>query len=339
MQLDLWFMYRQMLKSRRFEEAVIQLWEEGKISGEMHMGMGEEAICAAVVTQLQNGDAMALDHRGTPPMLMRGLDPVLLLREFLGRPDGLCSGKGGHMHLFSPGHLALSSGIVGASGPAALGFALANQTLRPGSLAVAFFGEGAMNQGMLMESMNLASAWKLPVLFICKDNKWAITTLSASVTGGNPVDRARSFGIDACEVDGSDVEAIWLKASDAIEKLRNGEGPAFLYAQCIHLEGHFLGDPLLRVSRHPIKEARQRAGPLLKSVTKRKGAPMGERVRNLLTAGSLIRKALKDKRWKERDPLEQIQNRLKSDESRLKKVNDDVSGEIRQVVKDALIYT
>ncbi|MFQ6115354.1 MAG: thiamine pyrophosphate-dependent enzyme [bacterium] len=197
MQPDLWSLYRQMLRSRLFEEAVIQLWDEGKISGEMHLGIGEEAIAAGVVAHLRDEDALALDHRGTPPLLMRGIDPVVLLREFLGRSDGLCAGMGGHMHLFSPQHLTVSSAIVGVSGPAAVGFALAAQPLRPGTLAVAFFGEGAMNQGMLMESMNLAVVWKLSVLFVCKDNEWAITTRSPSVTGGKLVDRAKCFKNEA----------------------------------------------------------------------------------------------------------------------------------------------
>jgi len=167
MQAELWDLYELMLRSRTFENAVKQLWEDGLISGEMHLGTGEEAICAAIVAQLQPGDALALDHRATPPLLMRGVDPLLLLSEFMGKPDGLCSGAGGHMHLFSPQHLAASSGIVGASAPAAVGFALAALRLRPGTLAVAFFGEGAINQGMLLEAFNLAAVWKLPVLFVC----------------------------------------------------------------------------------------------------------------------------------------------------------------------------
>lgn len=156
MEPDLWSLYRQMLRSRGFEEVVKDLWEKGEISGEMHLGIGEEAIAAGVVTHLQKGDAMVLDHRSTPPLVVRGVDIVFLLREFLGRADGLCCGMGGHMHLFSPEHLAASSGIVGATGPIGAGFALAAQHLRPQNLAVAFFGEGAMNQGMLMESLNLA---------------------------------------------------------------------------------------------------------------------------------------------------------------------------------------
>ena len=104
---DLWSLYALMLKSRLFEEAVTQLWKDGLISGEMHLGTGEEAIVAGIVAQLQEGDAMCLDHRSTPPLLMRGVDPILILRELLGHSDGLCSGMGGHMHLFSKEHLAL----------------------------------------------------------------------------------------------------------------------------------------------------------------------------------------------------------------------------------------
>lgn len=125
--MDIWGLYELMLKSRRYEEAVKKLWDDGKISGEMHMGTGEEAIIAAVVSQLKEGDAMALDHRGSAAMLMRGVDPVALLLEFMGHPKGICNGYGGHMHLFSKAHLAASSGIVGSAGPAACGFALAAQ--------------------------------------------------------------------------------------------------------------------------------------------------------------------------------------------------------------------
>ena len=155
---DLWSLYGLMLESRLFEEAIAQLWRDGLISGEMHLGTGEEAVIAGIVSQLREGDALALDHRGTAAMLMRGVDPAAILREVCGHPDGLCGGMGGHMHLFSREHLAASSGIVGAEGPAAAGFALAAQTLSPGAIAVAFFGEGAMNQGMLLESLNLDRA-------------------------------------------------------------------------------------------------------------------------------------------------------------------------------------
>ena len=169
MDLDSVALYRKMLTCRRFEEAIAVLWHEGRISGEMHLGIGEEGINAGVLDHLGDDDAVALDHRGTAGMVLRGVDLAAIVKECLGAADGLCGGMGGHMHLFSKGHLAASSGIVGAAGPTACGFALAAQHLRPGTVAAAFFGEAAMNQGMLMEAMNLAAAWELPVLFVCRD--------------------------------------------------------------------------------------------------------------------------------------------------------------------------
>jgi pyruvate dehydrogenase E1 component alpha subunit len=278
---DLWSLYGLMFKSRVFEEAVRRIWKDGKISGEMHLGLGEEAIVAGIVPQLIDGDAMALDHRGTPPMLMRGVDPVGLLREFMGRPDGLCRGMGGHMHLFAPERLAASSGIVGAAGPAAAGFALAGQMLRPGTVSVAFFGDGAANAGMLMESMNLAAVWKLPVIFVCKDNGWAITTPAGTVVGGNLLARAQAFGMKAIEVDGAEVGAVWSAAGDALRHARAGDGPVFLWAHCVHLEGHFLGDGMLDTFRRPVFSFRKRIWPMAKGFFRGGGAPWAERIASL----------------------------------------------------------
>jgi TPP-dependent pyruvate/acetoin dehydrogenase alpha subunit len=333
---DLWALYRQMLRNRLFEEAVKQLWEQGKIAGEMHLGIGEEAIVAGVVDQLQEGDAMALDHRGTAPLLMRGVDPVLLLREFLGRPDGLCGGMGGHMHLFSPSHLAASSGIVGASGPAAAGFALAASYLRPEAVAVAFFGEGATNQGMLLEAMNLAAIWQLPVLFVCKDNAWAITTPAASVIAGTLAERARGFGICAYEVDGSDVEAVWNAANDALERARAGGGPAFIHGHCTHFEGHFLGDALLRAARNPLKEMLPMVEPLLRATFSRRGAPMRQRFDNLRTITGLIQSAKLASSLHQRDPITHTRHKLESDALRLEELTAQVTQEIQAAVESAL---
>jgi TPP-dependent pyruvate/acetoin dehydrogenase alpha subunit len=334
--LDLWSLYWNMLRSRLFEVEVTRLWQEGRIPGEMHLGVGEEAIAAGVVGQLEEGDAMALDHRGTPALVIRGVDPILLLREFLGQPDGLCRGMGGHMHLFSKEHLAASSGIVGASGPTAAGFALAAQYLRPGKVAVAFFGEGAANQGMLMESMNLGAAWKLPVIFVCKDNQQAITTPSASVTGGVLTERARGFGMPAEAVDGLDVEQVWHWANQAITRARKGEGPSFVQAACIHLEGHFLGDPLLRIAQRPIKEMKPMARPLVKAFLKPKGASIGKRTEGIRTITSLIKGSIKLRFSKQYDPLELTRKKLGSDIARLTGLENKVEEEIRQVVETAL---
>jgi pyruvate dehydrogenase E1 component alpha subunit len=326
-----------MLKSRLFEEAVASLWHDGLVSGEMHLGTGEEAIIAAVVAQLQEGDAMALDHRGTAALLMRGVSPILILRELLGREDGLCGGRGGHMHLFSKDHLAASSGIVGASGPAAAGFALSSQYLRPGTLAVAFFGEGAMNQGILMESLNLASVWKLPVVFVCKDDGWSIATPSEQVTGGDLSDRARGLGMPAVEVDGRDVSKVWEAAHSALEHARSGEGPTFLRARCVHFEGHFMGLQLLRVVRAPLREMPRIAVPILRSFLHPGGAGLTDRVSGLKSVMAPVLATLRDpRRDSSNDPVRRAREILLSDRERLRELEERIEEEISEVLASAL---
>jgi len=333
---DVWSLYALMLKSRLFEEAVAKLWHDGLISGEMHLGTGEEAIIAGIVTQLCEGDAMALDHRGTAALLMRGVDPVLILRELLGYPDGLCGGRGGHMHLFSKEYLAASSGIVGAEGPTATGFALSAQYAHPGKIAVAFFGEGAMNQGTLMESLNLASAWNLPVLFVCKDDGWAITTQSESMTGGDLNERARGLGVPAVEVDGCDVSEVWEVSHSAIERARSGQGPTFLHARCVHFEGHFLGFQLIRLARNPLSEMPEIAAPLTHSFLRPGGANLRERVAGLKEVLAAVLSTLRDpRRDSANDPVRRARKTLLSDPARLQELEDQIEQEIRQVLASA----
>jgi len=327
-----------MLKSCLIEEAIAKLWREGLISGEMHLGTGEEAIIAGVVAHLREGDAMALDHRGTAALLMRGVNPVLILRELLGYPDGLCGGMGGHMHLFSKEHLAASSGIVGAGGPTAVGFAFSAQYLHPGASSVAFFGEGAMNQGMLMESMNLASAWNLPVLFVCKDDDWAITTQSKSVTGGDLNERARGLGIPAVEVDGGDVSEVWEVAHSAIERARSGQGPTFLHARCVHFEGHFLGFQMIRMVRDPLREMPEIAIPLTRSFLHPGGAALRERLAGLKTVLAAVLSTLRDpRRDPANEPVRRARTILQSDPVRLQKLEDKIEKEINTVFASALM--
>lgn len=333
---DLWSLYGLMYKSRKYEEAVRQLWNDGRISGEMHLGMGEEAIAAGIIPLLGEGDALALDHRGTPPLLMRGVDPVAMLREFMGRADGLCGGQGGHMHLFAPDELAASSGIVGTSGPAAAGFALAAQILRPGTVSVAFFGEGAANAGMLMESMNLAVVWNLPVVFVCKDNGLAITTPAAAAIAGNLPRRAEAFGMKALEVDGADVLAVSSVAQTALQHARSGNGPVFIRADCAHLEGHFLGDPLLDTYRRPIYSLRNRLWPLLKALFRRGGARWRERIASMRQIIRLA-SAAQNQTGPQRDPIARTRRTLADmDEKRLAELETTIRGEVQRLVITAL---
>ena len=333
MQPEMCSLYPLMLKSRLFEEGIAKLWDEGLISGEMHLGTGEEAIMAGIVPQLRSGDAMALDHRGTSALLVRGVDPRTILNELLGRPNGLCCGKGGHMHLFSKQHLAVSSGIVGASGPCAAGFALSAQYLNPGAIAVAFFGEGAMNEGMLMESLNLASVWKLPVLFICKDDGWSITTQSESMTGGDLQERARGLGVPAVDGDGLDPLKVWEAANVAIERARSGHGPSFLRFRCIHLDAHFLGFQLQRIIRAPFSEMPKVAMPLAKSTLRPNGSNWRERIAGLKTVFSSLLAAMRDQRQdKNNDPLFRARATLSSEAPRLKELEIQVELELNEMI-------
>ncbi len=333
MRPDLLRLYRMMLTSRRLEEEIARLWREGLISGEMHLGIGEEGIVAGALDHLGDGDAVAADHRSTPPMVMRGVDLTAIVAECLGAVGGLGRGLGGHMHLFSREHLAASSGIVGSSGPLACGFALAHQRLRPDRVAVAFFGEGAMNQGMLLESLNLASCWRLPVLFVCKDNGMAITTPSARVTSGNLPDRVRGFGLPAVEVDGGDVEAVWQAAGEAILRARRGGGPGYLHAACVHPEGHFLGDPLRRLVRHPVDELKDKVVPLMRAVASSSGGGVRERAGSLAGITGMIGRAAA---MRGRDPVARLRARLRADGGGLEAVEREVESSVQAAVRAAL---
>ncbi len=333
---DLWSLYELMYKSRTFEEAVRQIWKEGKISGEMHLGMGEEGIAAGLVSQLIDGDAMALDHRATPPLLMRGVDGLALLCEFMGEPDGLCRGQGGHMHLFAPDKLAASSGIVGASGPAAAGFALAAQMLRPGTVALSFFGDGATSAGMLMEAMNLAVVWKLPVVFVCKDNDWAISTPASTAVGGDLLARAEAFGMKAFDVDGADVMAVAVVAESALQHARTGMGPVFIWAHCVHVEGHFLGDGLLDMIRRPVYSFRKRVWLIVKSLFRKGGLPWRERMAAFQEISQQVL-AIREQTSSSKDPLVQARKALaEKDAMKLQAMEATVRKEIEEIVNTAL---
>jgi len=296
-------LYFQMARIRAFEESLARLWRQGLIPGEMHLGIGEEAIVAGVLDHARNGDGLALDHRSTPPLVARGVDLTSMILEMLGDEGGLCGGWGGHMHLFSRDHLAASSGIVGSSAPLGAGFALAADYLKEGGVAFSFFGDGAANQGMLLETFNLAVAWKLPVVFVCKDNNWAITTRSSAVTGGSLTRRARSFGMPAYGVNGTQVESVWSAALKAVTRARAGKGPSFILARCCRMEGHFLGDPLVRVFEEPVKQTMEIAPPLIRALLAKPLAAAASRCGHVGYIGRVIATLGGEKYLTRRDPI------------------------------------
>ena len=326
-------LFRQMARARAFEEAIAALWQAGRISGEMHLGTGEEAVAAGVVACLRSGDAVALDHRPTPVLTALGVDLASMVREMLGREDGLQRGRAGHMHLMSRSHLAVSSGIVGSSAPLGAGFALAGRALRPGSVAVAFFGDGAMNQGMLLETLNLAATWGLPLVLVCKDNGWAITTRSETLTGGGIAARASAFGLPAADVDGVDPVAVARAAGSAIERARRGKGPSFLLARVARVDGPVLGDPLVRAARSPAGAGRDLFREVAAAAVAPTGGSLGARAGGLLRLMDLMRRARRQERDTRRDPLERARRSVGEDVAA--RLEDESHAEVAKAVEAA----
>lgn len=325
--------YRQMVRIRVFEEALASLWRRGLISGELHLGIGEEALIAGVLAHSWDSDALAADHRSTPGFLARGVSMEAMVLEMLGSPEGLCRGMGGHMHLFSLEHIAASSGIVGCSVPLGAGFALAARQLRPGSVAVAFLGEGAMNQGMVFEALNLASVWKLPLVVVCKDNGWAITTRSRSVTSGSLVKRARSLGAASFRIDGLRADKVWHGARVAFARARGGRGPTFIHARCSHLEGHFLGDPLLRVFKDPVGQLKEITAPLTRAALSN-GTTLSSRASALARIAKSLSVIGLDTYMPHHDPLK-ASAKLVPEEARAR-IQSEVEAEVERAVVRAL---
>ncbi len=237
-------LYARMLLIRRFEEAAYRAYERGEIAGTVHVSIGQEAIAVGVVSALRSGDKVLSHHRGHGHALAKGVDPSRLMAELFGRASGVSGGKGGSMHVtdVSVGFFG-SLAIVGGSIPLALGVGLALQRSGSGAVCTVFFGDGAANQGVLYESLNLAAIWCLPVLFVCENNGFAISVRSDYSTAGDGVTaRANAFGIDAVSVDGQDVTEVRSAAERLVAGCRSGT-PALLECRTYRFMGHSRGDP------------------------------------------------------------------------------------------------
>jgi pyruvate dehydrogenase E1 component alpha subunit len=241
MSIDLTQAYGSMVRMRRFEEAVGEAVVTGEVHGEMHLGIGQEAVAAALEPLLEDGDAVVSTHRPHLHALAHGVDPVLLLAELLER-DGLCGGKGGHMHLFDPARRFMCTGIVGAGAPIAAGYALAQRREAAGRVTLAVVGDGAMNQGAVFETLNLAALWRLPIVFLCEDNGYGISVRRDDASAGRLVDRGVPFGIPGAACDGTDAAAAYEALAPAFARARAGEGPSMVLASVYRFRGHYEGD-------------------------------------------------------------------------------------------------
>ncbi len=235
--------YERMVTIRVFEEHVNELYTSARMPGLAHLYIGEEAVAVGICEALRPDDYITSTHRGHGHCLAKGAAVDRMFAELLGKAPGYCRGKGGSMHIADPetGNLGANA-IVGGSAGIATGAALSAKMRGGNQVAVCFFGEGALGQGLLYETMNMASLWTLPVLYVCENNRYNEYTPQSETTAGDVLARPRALGVHAEEVDGQDVRAVHLASRRLVERARGGGGPAFLLCHTYRFMGHHVGD-------------------------------------------------------------------------------------------------
>lgn len=229
---------------REAETRLARLFADGEIPGFIHLSIGQEAVAAGVVSALERGDTLASNHRGHGHAIAKGIDLDRFFLEIMGKAEGICRGRGGSMHVadMSVGMLG-ANGIVAAGLPIAVGSALAHQVKRTSNIAVVFFGDGALAEGVLHESFNLAAIWKLPVLFVCENNGWSEFSPTSRQSAAEAVRLAGAFAIPGESVEGDNVLEVAAAARDLVAQIRRGGGPRLLECRTHRVRGHFEGDP------------------------------------------------------------------------------------------------
>jgi len=258
------WIYHTMCKIRNFEQTVITMFESNILHGSVHLCIGQEAVAATVCSLLNDDDYITSTHRGHGHCIAKGATLAKSMAELIGKADGYCKGHSGSMHIadFSKGNLGANA-IVAGGVPIAVGGAYAAQANERGQVSVAFFGDGACNEGVVHESMNIASNWKLPVIFVCENNCYAVSTpVSQSTSVENISVRAVGYNMPGYTVDGNDVEAIYEVVEKAVERARKGEGPSLIECKTYRCAGHWLGDPQIYRSREEVKEWRENRDPI-----------------------------------------------------------------------------
>jgi pyruvate dehydrogenase E1 component alpha subunit len=237
---------RLMFTIRLFDERALALYRAGEMRGTTHPYIGMEAVGVGVMLALQPNDYVTSTHRGHGHTIAKGGDPRRMMAELLGRATGYSGGKGGSMHIADMDkHMLGANGIVGGGMGLATGAALTARLQNTGAVAICFFGDGALEQGILHETTNLAAIWKLPVVYVCENNQYAMSARSDwSVAGGDPAKRAAGYGIPGVTVDGMDLFAVNAAARELVERARSGQGPAYLVCNTYRYHGHHAGDPL-----------------------------------------------------------------------------------------------
>lgn len=256
--------YRDMLLIRRFEEKAGQLYGMGFIGGFCHLYIGQEAVVSGMQRALKEGDQVITGYRDHGHMLACGMDPRGVMAELTGRRGGLSKGKGGSMHMFSKEkHFYGGHGIVGAQVPLGTGLALANKYRGNGFVSTTYFGDGAANQGQVYESFNMAALWKLPVIYIIENNRYAMGTSTARSSAQTDFSqRGLSFGIPGIQVDGMDVRAVQAAGQMAVDWCRSGKGPIILEMLTYRYRGHSMSDPAKYRSKEEVQKMRAEQDPI-----------------------------------------------------------------------------
>ena len=294
-------LYERMLLIRRTEERLSADGAAGKLPGAVHLYIGQEAVAVGVSAHLSDRDYATSTHRGHGHYLAKGGDLKAMMAEIWGKREGICRGMGGSMHVAD-----VSKGILGANGIVGAGFAIATGAAfgakldGDGKVAVCVFGDGASNQGVLMETLNVATLWQLPVIFVCENNMFSEFTPSREVTAGRIADRARAFAMPTREVDGNDVVAVWQAALEAAERGRAGGGPSFIEARTYRIQGHFEAE-------------------------------------SFILGGDRYREDAEIDEWRARDPLDRARKRLISSGATAASLDAIDSGVLQQV-DDAAAY-
>lgn len=294
--------YKTMYRMRRFEEEIFEFYKKGMMAGLAHLYMGEEAVATGVCAALKEDDYIGSTHRGHGHLVARGADIKKMMAEILGKETGYSKGKGGSMHI-----MALDKGILGANGivgagiPIATGAAYSAKYKGTKQVAVSFFGDGASNEGTFHESLNMASAWDLPIIYVVENNLYGISVDTRDVTNVTDLaDRAHGYGIPGVVVDGMNVIAVYETAKEAVARARRGEGPTLIECKTYRWQGHHVGDPATyRSRRNPNEKAE----------------------------------------WMKRDPInslrEKIINEKFSTEAEVEKIENKIEEEIQEAVKFA----
>jgi pyruvate dehydrogenase E1 component alpha subunit len=257
--------YRQMLLIRRFEERAGQLYGLGLIGGFCHLYIGQEAVAVGLQSALRPGhDSVITGYRDHGHMLAYGIDPKIIMAELTGRQAGISKGKGGSMHMFSVEHKFYGGhGIVGAQVSLGTGLAFKHKYEQDGGLCLAYFGDGAANQGQVYESFNMAELWKLPIIFVIENNQYAMgTSVNRASAEDQLYKRGESFRIPGMQVDGMDVLAVRGAAETAIEWVRAGKGPVLMELKTYRYRGHSMSDPAKYRSREEVQAVREKSDPI-----------------------------------------------------------------------------